>query len=95
MKSDEVVIVPIAFLSMDGRLYENPMEIDFDRNVGQHDHNTFGNGPHKCVGSPLARAELYVFLAERLKHFPDFRLDSDHSPATHSGSVNGMNSLHL
>jgi cytochrome P450 len=95
LKSDEVVIVPIAFLSIDGRLNENPMEIDFDRDVGQHGHNTFGNGPHKCVGSPLARAELYVFLEEWLKHIPDFRLDPDHSPVTHSGSVNGMNSLYL
>jgi cytochrome P450 len=94
-KKNEMVMVPIALSSMDDRLYENPMEIDFDRNVGQHGHNTFGNGPHRCVGSPLARAELYVFLEEWLKHIPDFRLDPDHSPVTHSGSVNGMNSLYL
>lgn len=90
---DEMVMVPIALSSMDDRLYARPMEIDFDR--APHTHNTFGNGPHKCVGAPLARAELYVFLQEWLKAIPDFRLDPEHAPVTHSGSVNGMNSLHL
>jgi hypothetical protein len=54
-----------------------------------------GSASSTRVGSPLARAELYVFLEEWLKHIPDFRLDPDHSPVTHSGSVNGMNSLYL
>ncbi|WP_041391106.1 cytochrome P450 [Sphingobium chlorophenolicum] len=74
--------------SMDDR----PMEIDFDRDPVP---NTFGNGPHKCVGSPLARAEIQVFLEEWLKALPDFRPDPERPPVTHSGSVNGVDSLNL
>lgn len=92
LKKDEMIMVPISMSSMDDRLYDHPLEIDFDRNPV---HNTFGNGPHKCVGNSLARAEIHVFLQEWLKALPDFRLDPDHPPITHSGAVNGMDSLHL
>ncbi|SCW60029.1 Cytochrome P450 [Sphingobium faniae] len=91
-KRDEMVMVPISMSSMDDRLYNRPLDINFDRNPT---HNTFGNGAHKCVGSPLARAEIQVFLREWLAALPDFRLDPDTPPVTHSGSVNGVNSLHL
>jgi cytochrome P450 len=91
-REDEMVMVPISMSSMDDRLYDRPLEIDFDRNAA---HNTFGNGAHKCVGNPLARAEIQVFLREWLKAMPDFRLDPERPPVTHSGAVNGVNSLHL
>lgn len=91
-RKDEMVMVPISLSSMDDRLYDRPLEIDFDR---QPVHNTFGNGPHKCVGSPLARAEIEVFLREWLAAVPDFRLDPDRPAVTHSGAVNGVDSLHL
>lgn len=92
-KTDEMIMVPIAMSSMDDREYENPLKVDFDRNVAAH--NTFGNGPHKCVGAPLARAELAVFLEEWLKHIPDFRIDPDRPVRTRSGPMNNVVSLHL
>lgn len=91
-KTDEMIMVPISMSSMDDRLYDRPLEVDFDRNA---QHNTFGNGAHKCVGNPLARAEIQVFLQEWLKALPDFRLDPAKPPVTHSGTVNGVNSLNL
>ena len=91
-RKDEMVMVPIAMSSMDDRLYDRPLDIDFNRNA---EHNTFGNGPHKCVGSPLARAEIQVFLREWLKALPDFQLDPVSPSVSHSGSVNGMDALHL
>ncbi|MBH1998912.1 MAG: cytochrome P450 [Sphingomonadaceae bacterium] len=91
-KRDEMIMVPISLSSMDDRLYARPLDIDFDRSPT---HNTFGNGPHKCVGNSLARAEIHVFLEEWLAALPDFRIDPDRPPVTHSGAVNGMDSLHL
>jgi len=91
-RKDEMIMVPISLSSMDDRLYRCPMDIDLDRDPV---HNTFGNGPHKCVGNALARAEIHVFLHEWLRALPDFRLDPEHPPVTHSGAVNGVNSLHL
>src|SRR5262249_53891741 len=88
MKKDEMIMVPIGCSSIDDRHYADPFAIDFDRPgiFDRHDlptHNTFGNGPHKCVGAPLARAEFKIFLEEWLRRIPDFRLDAERPPKAH------------
>lgn len=88
-------MVPINLSGIDDRAYPNPMVVDFDRGVGPMDHNTFGNGPHKCLGAGLARAEIQVFLEEFVSRMPEFRLDSDRTNVEHCGSVPGFDELHL
>jgi cytochrome P450 len=78
---------------MDDRLYDRPLEVDFDR--GPVPHNTFGNGPHRCIGEHLARMELRVFLEEWFAHMPEVRLDPHSEPWSHGGSVEGMVRLEL
>jgi cytochrome P450 len=39
-----------------------------------HRHWGFGGGPHRCLGSHLARIELAVIVGEWLKQIPDFEL---------------------
>lgn len=100
MKADEMVMVSLGMSSVDERKHPNPFEVDFDRadlfdDKGQPTHNTFGNGPHKCVGAPLARQEIRVFLEEWLRLIPDFRLDPDRPPVSHAGPVSGLDHLHL
>lgn len=99
MKAGEMVMVPIGASSIDERRYPDPFTVDFDRPgnfaPGGGSHNTFGNGPHKCVGQPLARAELKVFLEEWIQRIPEFRLDPARPPVSHMGSVNGVTQLHL
>lgn len=100
MKADEMIMVPIAMSSLDERKHPNPFAVDFDRaelfdDKGTPAHNTFGNGPHKCIGAPLARQEIRVFLEEWLRHIPDFSLDPERPPTSHAGAVNGVNHLHL
>lgn len=46
--------------------------VDFDR--PRITHATFGAGPHYCPGSPLARAEIRIFLEEWLTRIPDFAI---------------------
>lgn len=89
---DDMVMVPISLSGLDERKYDEPMEVDFDRNVA---HNTFGNGPHRCVGAPLARAEIQVFLKEFVTRIPEFGLDPERPPQTHGGAVPGFDHLHL
>ena len=89
---DEMVLVPINLSGLDDRVYTNPMEVDFDRDAV---HNTFGNGPHKCVGAPLARAEIQIFLEEFPARISDFRFDPQQPPVTRSGTVPGFAHLHL
>jgi cytochrome P450 len=45
-----------------------------------HRHWGFGGGPHRCLGSHLARIELTVIVGEWLTQIPDFELPPDYSP---------------
>jgi len=94
-KKDEMIMVPNNLSGIDERVYPDPFTVDFDRGIGPQDHNTFGNGPHKCVGAPLARAEIQVFLEEFVGRLPEFRLDTEHRNVEHCGSVPGFDELYL
>ena len=41
-------------------------------------HMSFGQGPHACVGAPLARQELVTAFERLLARLDEFRLDPDH-----------------
>ncbi|MCV7412987.1 cytochrome [Mycobacterium florentinum] len=45
-----------------------------------HKHWGFGGGPHRCVGSHLARMEMNVVVTEWLKRIPDFELAPGYRP---------------
>jgi cytochrome P450 len=45
-----------------------------------HKHWGFGGGPHRCLGSHLARMELNLVLAEWLRRIPDFELAPGYRP---------------
>ncbi|RYE53441.1 MAG: cytochrome P450 [Rhizobiaceae bacterium] len=85
------VVDPLA--AIDDRIWDNPLEIDFERDTRVHD--TFGNGVHRCVGEHLARMELTVFIEEWLRRIPDFSLDPDVPPVTRGGVIIGMPQLGL
>jgi len=94
-KKGEMIMVPNDLSAIDERVYPDPFEVNFDQDVKPIDHNTFGNGPHKCVGAPLARAEIQVFLEEFVPRLPQFRLDSERKNVEHCGSVPGFDELYL
>ncbi len=56
----------------DDRKYDNPNEVRLDR---APTHETFGFGPHRCVGMHLARRELHVGLEEFLRAIPQFHIE--------------------
>jgi cytochrome P450 len=45
-----------------------------------HRHWGFGGGPHRCIGSHLARIELNIIVAEWLTQIPDFELPAGYIP---------------
>ncbi|UXA12704.1 cytochrome P450 [Mycobacterium sp. SMC-8] len=45
-----------------------------------HKHWGFGGGPHRCLGSHLARMELKLVVAEWLSRIPDFELAAGYVP---------------
>lgn len=77
----------------DPREFPNPHEVKVDRDPNRH--LAFSVGPHRCIGSHLARIELKVAFEELLRRIPDFTLDPDRPPQMHHGQVRGFESLHL
>lgn len=45
-----------------------------------HRHWGFGGGPHRCLGSHLARMELTLIVDEWLRRVPEFSLEEDYQP---------------
>jgi cytochrome P450 len=62
----------------DGRTFDDPDVVRFDRDVG--DNLLFGAGIHYCLGAPLARLEMRVALEELLARTTTLRLGGAESP---------------
>ena len=52
--------------------FENPREVRFERTPNRH--FTLAGGPHRCLGSHVARREMAIALGEFLKRIPPFKL---------------------
>jgi cytochrome P450 len=68
----------MAAVNRDGTDAVSTDELVMDGKV--HRHWGFGGGPHRCLGSHLARIELTIIVAEWLKQIPDFELPEDYLP---------------
>jgi len=93
IKEGEFVMLTYACASRDPRHMDEPEKIDVRREGIPH--STFGVGPHRCIGSNLARVELTATLEEWLKRIPEFRVKSGTKPTYVTGYLRSMRSLHL
>lgn len=78
---------------LDGDEFTDRLTTDFARKVAYH--GGFGNGPHRCLGSMLARVEIRVFLEEWLTRIPDFAIAEGAELRTRPGLVVALASLPL
>lgn len=92
LREGDHILMPNMLVGLDDK-HAEPMVVDFDREGGHH--GTFGAGPHKCPGAPLARRELAIFLEEWLKRIPDFEIVPGAKPIMSAGTVNSLNELQL
>ena len=91
-KGDRVSITT-GLASRDGTAYERPNEIDFSRRDVRN--LTLSAGPHRCLGSHLARREFMIALQEWMKRVPEFRLKEGETPIAHATGVWGVDYLPL
>ncbi len=52
--------------------FDDADDVLFDREANRH--LAFGGGPHRCLGSHLARLELRVAMEEFHKRIPDYEI---------------------
>lgn len=83
-KGDRVVFLTQLW-GVDDQQISNPYEVDFSRDVSQH--YAFGAGPHRCIGSHLARLEFRIFLEEWTRTIKAFRLEKNVPVKTAGGVV--------
>jgi cytochrome P450 len=72
------VFLCMAAINRDGSDPISTDELVMDGKV--HRHWGFGGGPHRCLGSHLARMELTVIVDEWLNRIPEFELAPDYEP---------------
>ncbi|MGW7097883.1 cytochrome P450 [Streptomyces sp. NPDC054838] len=72
IRQGEVVYSSYLAANRDPEMFPDPDTLDFDR--GPIAHMAFGNGPHHCVGSMLARMESEIIVATLLDRYPKLAL---------------------
>lgn len=92
VKAGEMVMLPLVVTNRDPERYDNPTEVDLDRKTSNH--IAFGSGPHRCLGSHLARLELNVAIEEWHARIPDYRI-APGQELEQTGNMYGIKSLRL
>ncbi|MCF8709426.1 cytochrome P450 [Rhizorhapis sp. SPR117] len=93
MRAGDRVIASLAAASNDDRWVKNPEQVDLSR--GRCPHVAFNTGPHACIGAPLARLELKIFLAEWLRRMPNVKLADGFWPKQRGGAIMSLESLEI
>jgi cytochrome P450 len=92
VSAGEMVWLPLASANRDPAEFPDADQVIIDR--ANNRHLAFGAGPHRCLGSHLARAELLIGLTEWHRRIPDYQLDAAIAVREHGGQV-GLDNLPL
>lgn len=72
--------------------FPDPEVVDFTRSPNRH--RAFGGGPHRCLGSHLARMELRVALREFHRRIPDYEIKPG-TQLTYTAALRSVEALPL
>jgi cytochrome P450 len=92
LREGERVMLFLPAADLDPKEFPDSDRLDIQR---EKPHIAFNAGPHRCLGSHLARVELQTLYEQMLERLPEFRLDPQHPPKFHGGNVIGVDSLTL
>jgi cytochrome P450 len=93
MKAGERVMLFLPAADLDPGEFAGSDRFDLQRE--KKAHIAFNAGPHRCLGSHLARVELQTLYEQMLARLPPFRLDPQRPPKFHGGHVIGVDTLWL
>ena len=77
-KAGEMVEVAWASANVDPEVFENPLEVDLGRK--RNAHIGFASGPHRCLGSNLARMELVTVIEQFHRRIPEYAISLGQKP---------------
>jgi len=89
MRAGDMTYTPLTCANRDPRAFGDADEVVFSRRPNRH--IAFGVGPHRCLGSHLARLELRIALEEWHRAIPEYSLREG---ADLVESVLGLSALH-
>ncbi len=93
MHAGDRIVVLIGVANHDSTEFSDPLTANFDRKVNRH--IAFAAGPHRCLGSHLARHELEVALEEWHARIPEYRIAPDAKLVYDGGGVFAIDYLPL
>jgi cytochrome P450 len=93
LKAGDKALMCLPAANRDHRRFPDPFRFDLARE--DKAHIGFGAGPHRCLGSHLARVEMQVVFEQLLSRLPPFRLDPARPARFHSGNIIAVDSLPL
>ena len=88
IKEGDQILVLSCTANRDASEFKDPGEFQISRTPNRH--LSFGLGPHRCIGSHLARIELRIALEELNRRIPDYALDPTESPIVLPSQVRGF-----
>ena len=92
LKEGEIVTLLLGAANLDDREFTRADEVDFGRERNRH--IAFGGGPHRCLGSHLARMEMRVALEEWHRRIPNYQIKQGETP-TYSPGIREVQYLPL
>jgi cytochrome P450/hemoglobin-like flavoprotein len=78
LKKGTPVALVLGSADTDEAQFADADEVDFERTPNKH--LAFGGGPHRCLGSHLARMELRVALEELHRRVPEYAIEKGETP---------------
>jgi cytochrome P450 len=93
MRAGDRVVLPTAASNRDPQQIADADKFILDR--PQNRHLSFGAGPHRCLGSHLARVELAVAIEEWHRRIPDYWIEPGANITQHVAGVAGLDTLPL
>lgn len=93
IRKGDLVTTSTLLSTRDPDEFPNPSEVDLTRSPNRH--NAFSFGPHRCLGSHLARREMIIAVEEWLRRVPTFRIGTGPEIKASGGGVVGIDHLPL
>jgi cytochrome P450 len=89
VRAGEPVFLWFGAANLDPTVFPDPEHVDFDR-PNAREHVTFSAGPHRCLGSLLAKLEIIDMLEVIPRRLADLRIDLSEVKRYPKGIVSGF-----